>query len=85
MVWPFRKIPFSLVVFDELQNLKHRDTQSYQAAAMLQAQMRLGLTGTPIESSLLELKSLFDLVLPGYMGSIDKSSSPDLRFAGGSF
>jgi SNF2 family DNA or RNA helicase len=64
-----QKIPFSLVVFDELQNLKNRDTQSYQAAALLQPQMRLGLTGTPIENSLLELKSLFDLVLPGYMGS----------------
>ncbi len=29
--------------------------------------MRIGLTGTPIENHLLELKSLFDLVLPGYM------------------
>jgi SNF2 family DNA or RNA helicase len=64
-----KRIRFSLVVFDEAQNLKNRDTQSYQAASLLQAKMRLGLTGTPIENSLLELKSLFDLVLPGYLGS----------------
>jgi superfamily II DNA or RNA helicase len=64
-----RDVPFSLAVFDELQNLKNRETQSYQAASLLQARMRLGLTGTPIENSLGELKSLFDLVLPGYLGT----------------
>jgi SNF2 family DNA or RNA helicase len=31
--------------------------------------MKLGLTGTPIENALTELKALFDLVLPGYLGS----------------
>ncbi|MGA2260764.1 MAG: DEAD/DEAH box helicase [Acidobacteriota bacterium] len=61
--------PFSVVVFDEIQNLKNRETLSYQAACMLQARMRIGLTGTPIENSLTDLKSLFDLVLPGYLGS----------------
>ncbi len=29
--------------------------------------MRLGLTGTPIENRLRELKALFDIVLPTYM------------------
>jgi SNF2 family DNA or RNA helicase len=69
-----REIPFSLVVFDEIQNLKNRDTQNYQASALLQAHMRIGLTGTPIENAIQELKSLFDLVLPGYMGSDEEFS-----------
>jgi superfamily II DNA or RNA helicase len=64
-----KKVTFSIAVFDEVQNLKNRDTLSYQAATLLQAKMRLGLTGTPIENSIVELKSLFDLVLPGYLGS----------------
>jgi superfamily II DNA or RNA helicase len=64
-----KEIPFSLAIVDEIQNLKNRDTQNYQAASLLQPRMRLGLTGTPIENSLLELKALFDLVLPGYLGS----------------
>jgi SNF2 family DNA or RNA helicase len=64
-----KEIPFSLVIFDEIQNLKNCQTQGFQAACLIQAQMRIGLTGTPIENSLLELKSLFDLVLPGYMGT----------------
>ena len=42
--------------------------------------MRLGLTGTPIENSLLELKSLFDLVLPGYMGSDEEYAARYLSF-----
>ena len=64
-----RDIPFSLTVFDEIQNLKNRDTLSYKAATLLQTEMRVGMTGTPIENSIQELKSLFDLVLPGYLGS----------------
>jgi superfamily II DNA or RNA helicase len=63
-----KEAPFSVVVFDEIQNLKNRETLSYQAACMLQARMRIGLTGTPIENSLTDLKALFDLVLPGYLG-----------------
>ena len=63
------KTRFSLVIFDEIQNLKNRETQSYRAAEALQSNMMLGLTGTPIENSLDEFKNLFDLILPGYLGT----------------
>ncbi len=66
------RIPFSLVVFDEIQNLKNRETLSYQAAASIPARMKIGLTGTPIENSLDDLKSLLDIALPGYLGSDDE-------------
>jgi superfamily II DNA or RNA helicase len=62
-------VPFALAVFDEAQNLKNRGTQSWQAADHLVANVKLGLTGTPIENSLGELKALFDLVVPGYLGT----------------
>lgn len=61
--------PFALAVFDEVQQVKNRGTQSWQAAARVAAEVRLGLTGTPIENSLADLKTLFDLVLPGYLGT----------------
>jgi SNF2 family DNA or RNA helicase len=64
-----REVPFALAVFDEVQSLKNRETRSYQAARLLNASVKLGLTGTPIENSLDDLKSLFDLILPGYLGS----------------
>ncbi|HEX7182093.1 MAG TPA: SNF2-related protein [Thermoanaerobaculia bacterium] len=62
-------LPFALAVFDEVQQIKNRQTQAYQAASHLVADVKLGLTGTPIENSLADLKTLFDLILPGYLGA----------------
>ena len=62
-------IQFSLAVFDEIQQIKNRQTQGWQAASHLVAGVKIGLTGTPIENSLADLKTLFDLVLPGYLGT----------------
>jgi superfamily II DNA or RNA helicase len=64
-----RRISFSIAVFDEIQNLKNPQTQSYEAAEKLRAAVKIGLTGTPIENSLAELKALFDLTVPGYLGT----------------
>ena len=61
-------IEFGLVVFDEIQCIKNKETLSYRAASKLKRRMALGLSGTPIENSLLDLKSLMDLTLPGYLG-----------------
>ncbi len=63
-----RQHRFALAVFDEIQYLKNRDTLGFKAAQAIVADVKLGLTGTPIENSLAELKALFDLVLPGYLG-----------------
>ena len=61
-------VPWKVVFFDEVQYLKNRTTLGYEAAARLEVPIKIGLTGTPIENSLGELKALFDLVLPGYLG-----------------
>jgi SNF2 family DNA or RNA helicase len=66
-----RTVFFSIAVFDEIQNIKNRETQSYQAAEAVQAQIKVGLTGTPIENTLSELKALMDLTVPGYLGTND--------------
>ena len=64
-----KDISFSLAVFDEIQNVKNPETISYDAATQINADMKLGLTGTPIENSLGELKALLDLTVPGYLGT----------------
>ncbi len=63
------RIPWSLAVFDEAQHIKNPHTRAYRCAYNLGAGMKIGVTGTPIENRLEELKALFDLVLPGYLGS----------------
>jgi superfamily II DNA or RNA helicase len=64
-----KQISFSLAVFDEIQNIKNPETLAYEAARNLKATIKLGLTGTPIENRLAELKALFDLTVPGYLGT----------------
>ena len=64
-----RSCVFDIIFFDEMQNLKNRTTAIHQAAASLNAPVKIGLTGTPIENSLQDLRSLFDICLPGYLGS----------------
>ncbi|MFW5825471.1 MAG: SNF2-related protein [Marinobacter sp.] len=62
-------ISYSLAFFDEAQNLKNPKAAVSRAARRLDAASRFALTGTPMENHLGELWSLFDLVLPGYLGS----------------
>ncbi len=63
------KIPFEIAIFDEIQLAKNHNSRIHAALQQVQARMRIGLTGTPIENHLRELKALFDLVLPTYMPS----------------
>lgn len=58
---------FEVAIFDEIQIAKNHASQTHKALRSLNAQMRLGLTGTPIENRIRELKSLIDIVLPSYM------------------
>jgi superfamily II DNA or RNA helicase len=60
---------FDVAVFDEIQHLKNAETRAHRSAAAIRARVKLGLTGTPVENSVSDLKALFDLVLPGYLGS----------------
>lgn len=62
-----RTLSFDVAVFDELQIAKNHVSRIWAALSQVQASMRIGLTGTPIENHLRELKALFDLILPGYL------------------
>jgi superfamily II DNA or RNA helicase len=65
----FRALEFSLVILDEAQHIKNRGSQNARAAKVLRAPHRLILTGTPLENSILDLWSLYDFLLPGYLGT----------------
>jgi SNF2 family DNA or RNA helicase len=57
---PLSEIPFNIAIFDEIQIAKNASSQTHKALKLIDAANRsVGLTGTPIENNLLELKSLF--------------------------
>ena len=61
----FRKINFSVVVFDEIQKIKNIRTLNSLAARTVKADFRIGLTGTPIENHISELWAIMDAISPG--------------------
>lgn len=67
----YRDISFSFIVLDEAQNIKNASALKTAAVKSLTAEMRLVLTGTPIENSLSDLWSLFDFLMPGYLHDYD--------------
>jgi len=64
------KIPFSTAVFDEIQNIKNPITLSAKAAMAVNADFRIGLTGTPIENSTVDLWAIMEQLTPGRLGSL---------------
>ena len=64
-----KTIPFRFAILDEAQSVKNAQSQGAFSAKQLQARGRVALTGTPMENQTGELWSLFDFVLPGYLGT----------------
>lgn len=58
---------FSLAVYDEVQLAKNAQSRIYKSLERIQAQIRIGLSGTPVENSLKDLKALMDLTVAGWM------------------
>lgn len=63
----FQNITFPIIIADEAQHIKNRRSQSAQSLRSLNGTGRFVLTGTPIENSLDDLRSIFDFCLPGYL------------------
>lgn len=62
---------FEIAVFDETQVAKNQKSQIHAALKQIKAEMKLALTGTPLENNLFELKALFDIVLPNFLPTHD--------------
>ena len=60
---------FNAIILDEAQNIKNPNTITTKSVRNINARMRLCLSGTPIENNLFELWSLFEFLMPGFLGS----------------
>ena len=66
----FSTVEFDLILVDEAQHLKNRRTQAAQSLRTLRGAGRFLLTGTPLENSLDDLRSLFEFLMPGFLAAV---------------
>ncbi|MDR2431139.1 MAG: DEAD/DEAH box helicase [Candidatus Margulisbacteria bacterium] len=62
---------FSGLILDEAQTIKNPKTRyarTVKNQSLVKASWRLALSGTPIENSLYDLWSIFDFLMPGFLG-----------------
>ncbi len=78
----YKATNFSYVILDEAQHIKNRGTRNAKSVKMVHAEHRLILSGTPIENSLDELWSLFDFLMPGFLGTYDRFLEKYIRVSG---
>ncbi len=65
----FRGLCWSWVICDEAQALKNPDSGRHQAVAELSRARTIPMTGTPVETSLMNLWALVNLAIPGLLGT----------------
>jgi SNF2 family DNA or RNA helicase len=75
----FAATEFACIVADEAQHIKNRRSQNAAALRALRARARFLLTGTPLENSLDDLRSLFEFLLPGYLQKVPVGLRGDER------
>lgn len=68
----FASRSWNTLVLDEAQFIKNSQTKTSQAVRQLDADWRIGLSGTPLENHLGELWSLFRTISPGLLGSWER-------------
>lgn len=65
----YSKNEFSYMFIDESQQIKNPDTMIAKAVKRIRASKKFALSGTPIENNLIELWSVFDYAMKGYLGT----------------
>ena len=68
----YKSRDFDIVVLDEAQNIKTTTSQIKKAVMKINSKVNFALTGTPVENNILELWSIFDFVIPGYLDNLTK-------------
>ena len=68
----YQEKSFKIFVIDEAQNIKNPTTGLTKAVKSIKADTKLALTGTPIENSIVELWSIFDFIMPGFLSNLMK-------------
>lgn len=85
----YENLSFDYCIIDEAQNIKNPAAQSTLSVKNIKSRCNIALTGTPIENNLMELWSIFDFVMPGYLFTkerfrerfiLDESNLSELKY-----
>jgi len=68
----YENLSFDYCIIDEAQNIKNPAAQATLSVKNIKSKCNIALTGTPIENNLMELWSIFDFVMPGYLFTKDR-------------
>lgn len=70
----FTGIKYDCVIIDEIQNINNNKTLTSRTIKSLNARIKYGLSGTPVENNINELVTIMDIVVPGLLDNINKNS-----------
>jgi SNF2 family DNA or RNA helicase len=66
------KIRWQVIILDEAQNIKNPQTGQTKAIKKLKGNIKIAMTGTPVENRLSEYWSIFDFINKGYLFGLKK-------------
>ncbi|MCK4956003.1 MAG: DEAD/DEAH box helicase, partial [Candidatus Cloacimonetes bacterium] len=67
-----QEFEFDYIILDEAQHIKNSAALRTKAVKELRARHKMALSGTPIENNPVELWSIFDFLMPGYLPDLKK-------------
>lgn len=65
-----KKHKWQVMIIDEAQNIKNHDTAQAKAIKSIPANIRIAMSGTPVENRLTEFWSIMDFANKGYLGNV---------------
>jgi len=70
---------YDAIIYDEITRLKNYKSKTHQRASEMRAKKVIGLTGTPMETSIMDIYNIMEIVSPGYFGGFREFSSKYLN------
>ena len=67
-----KMIKWNVVILDEAQNIRNPEALRSKSVKQIDRNVGLAVTGTPVENRLRDLWSIFDFVVPGYLGDLNE-------------
>ena len=65
----YQDIVFDFCIIDEAQHIKNNKSKRSKSVKKINARTKIAVSGTPLENNISELWSIFDFIMPGFLGT----------------